>query len=138
VIEEKIELKFDQAKADRLGADEYGMKKYIMAILKIGPNRDMPQDVADALTVEHLKNIEKLANDGKLVLAGPFLDEGEFKGIYVFDVQTMEEAEVLASTDPAIIAGSLTMEFKPWYSSAALKEINDLHKTIAAKDPWSN
>lgn len=68
------------------------------------------------------------------MLAGPFLHDGELRGIYVFDVTTVEEAKALTETDPAIQAGSLVLELLPWYGSAALTEVNELHRVMAKKD----
>jgi uncharacterized protein YciI len=65
-----------------------------------------------------------------LIVAGPFLDGGDLKGVFVFDVRTVGEAKALVETDPAVIAGRLTMELHPWYGSAALLQINDLHKKV--------
>jgi uncharacterized protein YciI len=122
--------KYDSAYAERLGADDYGMKSYVMAFLKRGPNRDRDSSEAAALQRAHLENIGRLAEAGKLVLAGPFLDTGALRGIYLFDVPTVEEARALTATDPAIQAGSLVMELKPWYGSAALMEVNHLHRRL--------
>lgn len=124
---------FDSVKAANYGADEYGMKQYVMAFLRKGPNRPTDKAVADSLQKAHLDNISRMADEGKLVVAGPFLNDGDLRGIYIFNVATIEEAKQLTETDPAIVAGSLTMELIPWYSSAALIEINELHKTLAKK-----
>ena len=59
------------------------------------------------------------------------MDNDDLRGIYIFNVETIEEAEKLTKSDPAIQAGSLTMELKEWYGSAALMLVNDLHKKIA-------
>jgi uncharacterized protein YciI len=67
-----------------------------------------------------MDNIRRLTDEGKLVLAGPFMDDGEVRGIYIFDVKTVEEAKKLTETDPAIQAGSLIIDLHPWYGSAAL------------------
>ncbi len=124
---------FDEMLAKELQADDYGMSSYVLAFLKKGPNRPTnPQEGADLQTA-HLANIQRLTTEGKLLLAGPFLDEGEIRGIYIFDVATVEEARELTSTDPAIIAGSLVMELQPWYGSATLKKLNDLHKKVMKK-----
>jgi Uncharacterized protein conserved in bacteria len=101
-----------------------------MAFLKRGPVRNQDSITAANLQKAHLENIERLAEEGKLVLAGPFFDDGEIRGIYIFDVETIEEAQTLTQTDPAIKAGRLVMELHPWYGSAALKQINELHKTL--------
>lgn len=127
---ETTEIGYDSAFAERLGADDYGMKSYVMAFLKRGPNRDRDSSEAAALQRAHLENIGRLAEAGKLVLAGPFLDTGELRGIYLFAVPTVAEAEALTATDPAIQAGSLVMELKPWYGSAAILELNTLHRRL--------
>jgi uncharacterized protein YciI len=122
---------YDAKLANKYGADDYGMKKYVMAYLKRGPNRDQDSATRAQLQRAHLDNIGKMAEEGKLVLAGPFLDDGDIRGIYIFNVETVEEAEALTNTDPAIQAGSLVMELHPWYGSAAIMEINNLHKKIS-------
>lgn len=125
---------YDAQRAVKAGADDYGMKKYVMAFLYRGPNRDRSQEEANTLQRAHLDNITRLAQEGKLVMAGPFMDDGELRGIYIFNVDSVAEAETLTSTDPAIKAGSLRMELKPWYGSAALTELSEIHKSISKKD----
>ena len=124
---------FDAALAARLKADDNGMKTYVMALLKAGPNRNRPREEAQKLQAAHRANINRLAAAGKLVLAGPFADDGELRGIYVFDVATVAEAEALTKTDPAIQAGQLVMELHPWYATAGLMTIPELHSRIEKK-----
>lgn len=126
---------FDEQLAEELGADDYGMKQYVMAFLKAGPNQSMDSTRAANLQRAHLDNIGRLAEEGKLVLAGPFMDSGEMRGIYVFDVRTIEEARELTETDPAIEAGRLEMELRPWYGSAALMQVNEIHSKISKTNP---
>ncbi|MGK0389331.1 MAG: hypothetical protein ACI94Y_002071 [Maribacter sp.] len=102
-----------------------------MAFLKKGPNRDQSKEEANELLRAHMDNIGRLTDEGKLVLAGPFMDDGEVRGIYIFDVKTVEEAKKLTETDPAIQAGSLIMDLHPWYGSAALMQMNEIHKKVA-------
>lgn len=126
----------DSVLAVKLGADEYGMKNYVMALLKRGPRRWMIDSItASNLQKAHMANITRLADEGKLVVAGPFTDNTDLKGIYVFDVKTIEEAQKLCETDPAIKAGSLMMELHPWYGSAAILQIPAIHNKIAKKQP---
>lgn len=132
---ESAEQLYNKQLADELGADDYGMKQYIMAFLKAGPNRDMDSTRAAELQRAHLDNIRRMAENGDLILAGPFMDRGKFRGIYIFDVQTIEEAKKLTETDPAIQAGRLEMELHPWYGSAALMKVNEIHKTISRETP---
>jgi len=126
---------FDAGLAAELGADDYGMKRYVMAFLKAGHNRDRTPEEAQALQRAHLDNIRRMAEEGKLVLAGPFMDDGDIRGIYVFAVDSVEDAEALTATDPAVQAGSLVMELHPWYGSAALMKVGDIHARIARDSP---
>jgi uncharacterized protein len=131
ISEDLPQNNYDSLLAEKLGADEYGMRFYVMAFLKAGPNRDQDSTAKANLQRAHLDNISRLSDEGKLVVAGPFLDDGDIRGIYIFKVDSVEEAEALVKTDPAIKAGSLTMELQPWYGSAALQEINEIHKKVA-------
>lgn len=130
---------YDSALAARLGADAYGMHPYILALLRAGPNRNQDSAAAAALLRAHLANIGRMAREGTLVLAGPFLDGGErpgdLQGIYVFNVATVEEARALTATDPAIRAGRLVMELHPWYGSAALQALTPIHQRISRGAP---
>ncbi|NQT61504.1 MAG: hypothetical protein HQ556_00975 [Candidatus Marinimicrobia bacterium] len=125
---------YDSLKAMEYGADDYGMRKYVIAFLRKGPNRDLSPEKANELQAAHLKNIGAMADAGKLALAGPFYGSGELRGLYFFNVESLEEAEALTKSDPAIQAGSLKMELKEWYGSAALLAVGDIHKTLAKID----
>jgi uncharacterized protein len=125
---------FDAALAAKLGADEYGMKKYVFAFLKAGPTKIDDLAKRKELQTAHLKNIHRLAADGKLVVAGPFLDNQPIRGIYIFNVTTIEEAKQLVETDPSIQAGTLEMELHPWYGSAALMEVTRIHNMVERAD----
>jgi uncharacterized protein YciI len=124
---------YDAALAQKLGADQYGMKKYVMAFLKEGPTKITDAKAGQELQMAHLKNIMKLAAEGKLVVAGPFMDDQPIRGIFIFNVESIEEAQKLTATDPAIKAGTLVMELHPWYGSAALMQVVPIHKTLEKK-----
>ena len=125
---------FDSTTAVRWQADDYGMKQYILVFLKRGPNRSQDSLTSAKLQEAHLNNIGRLAKEGKLLLAGPMMTDEDIRGIYLFNVTTIQEAKALTETDPAIQAGSLIMEMHPWYGSAALMEIPILHIKGAKKD----
>ena len=131
MLGENTSLSYDSLRAAKLGADQYGMKKYVIAFLKKGPNRDLDDKRRNELQQAHMENIGRMAEAGKLVLAGPFFGDGELRGIYIFDTASIEEAQQLSNSDPAIKAGSLVMELKEWYGSAALMEVNEIHTSIA-------
>lgn len=124
---------FDAALAQKLGADDYGMRQYVMAFLKTGPTRITDKAELAKLQKAHLQNIERLAKEGKLAVAGPFTDDKEIEGIFVFNVKTIEEARALTETDPGIKAGVFVMELHPFYCSAALMEVAAMHEKIQKK-----
>ena len=125
------EVVFNQILAEEYGADDYGMKQYVMAFLKTGPNQDFSETEINEMQAAHMENIGKMADNGDLILAGPFTGDSILRGIYIFDVPTIEEAKILTESDPAIKAGSLEMELIQWYGSAALMAVPQLHEEIA-------
>lgn len=137
-VQETEEQGFDRELAQKYGADDYGMKKYVLAFLKRGPNQDLDSVKKMELQAAHLANITRMAEEGKLVLAGPFFGNDDLRGIYIFDVQSLQEAEDLTNSDPAIRAGSLVMELKEWYGSAALVGVNETHKSLMKKQIAEN
>jgi len=125
------EIVYDSIRAAKVGADRYGMKKYIMVLLKKGPNRNLSKQETLNVQTMHMANIRKLAEQDIMVLAGPFGGDGDLRGIFILDMDSIEEAEHLISFDPAIKEGTLVMELYEWYGSAAVMEINDIHNSIA-------
>src|SRR5262245_56888704 len=67
------------------------------------------------LQEEHQAHIMKMAETGKLLLAGPFLDDGDLRGMGIYRVESLEEAKAMADQDPAVKAGHLVREWHPWY-----------------------
>jgi uncharacterized protein YciI len=109
--------------AKRLGADDYGMKYYIFVILKTGSDVPEDKELRQQSFAGHMKNIKKMVEEGKLIVAGPMdANEKSYRGIFILDVKTTEEAQELLKTDPAIKEGFLDVELFKWYGSAALSE----------------
>lgn len=127
----ETENQYDSLKAAAVGADKYGMKTYVFAFLKRGPNPSKDSIEAIRLQSAHMANINRLADEGKLVLAGPFYGNDSLRGIYLFDTKSLDSAKAWTETDPAIQQGSLEMELKLWYGSAALMEVNKIHYEVA-------
>jgi uncharacterized protein YciI len=122
---------YDSALARKLGADEYGMKKYILIILKSGTNTGVSSEVRDSIFRGHLANIGRLASLGKLVIAGPLgNNDKSYRGIFIFNVSTITEARELLMTDPAVKAKLLDAELYEWYGSAAISEYLKVHEKI--------
>ncbi len=112
---------YNKALADSLGADDYGMKMYVLVILKTGPNTSEKKETIDSLFKGHMANMGKLVTAGKLIVAGPLKkNEKAYRGIFVLDVKTIEEANTLLETDPAVKGKLLEAELYQWYGSAAL------------------
>ena len=117
---------YDADLAKKLGADERGMKNYVVVILKAGPKYStLKGDERAEVFKGHFANINRLAKEGSLVVAGPFGDdEGDWAGLFVFNVDSIEAAKKLTETDPTIKAGVFVGEYHKWYGSAAMMEIS--------------
>ena len=125
---------YDEVLAQKVGADEYGMKKYVIAFLLRGDRvSEYTPEKRQEIQGAHMANIGKMAEMGKLVVAGPFFGNEDLRGLYIFDVQSIDEAKALTETDPAIQAGVLKMDLKEWYGSAALVMLNELYPKVTKK-----
>lgn len=95
----------------------YTMKRYVFMLLNSGEKRS--QDSIEAAKIQelHLAHLDSLATTGKLIVAGPFQDGGEHRGLLIFDVETVEEALELESKDPAVQSGRLKMEAFYWWGA---------------------
>jgi uncharacterized protein YciI len=98
---------------------KYEMKQYWFVMLVKGKDRDKITDTAvlRKLQAGHMDNIQRMADMGKLIVAGPFGDDGHWRGIFIFDVPTREEVERLLAEDPAIKAGRMDYEIHPWWTA---------------------
>jgi myo-inositol-1(or 4)-monophosphatase len=96
------------------------MMTYFMAFLYRGPIRIEDERESDALQRAHLANIHRLREEGKIILSGPFRDQADMRGLFLFKVETLEEAQALCASDPAIAAGALRAEVRPWYSAKGI------------------
>lgn len=114
---------YDSELAKKLGADDYGMKSYIFVMLKTGSNESTDKAYKDSCFTGHLANITRLVKENKLIVAGPLgKNENAYKGIFILNVTTFDEANELLKTDPAINAKFLEADLYNWYGSAALSE----------------
>jgi uncharacterized protein len=123
---------YDPELAKKLGADERGMRMYVLCILKTGPkDAEVTGDARKEIFAGHFANIGKLAEEGKLAVAGPFgKNDKAYRGLYIFNVTTIEEAEKLVMLDPAVKAGVFVPDLTLWYGSAGMMVVNDTHRRI--------
>jgi uncharacterized protein YciI len=124
---------YDAALAAAVGADERGMKAYVVVVLKTGPRRVPEGPERNEMFKGHFSNMKRLSADGKLALAGPFDGVDGWRGLYVFAVNDIEEARQLVATDPVVSQGEMVPEFHKYYGSAALMLVRDLHEKVARK-----
>lgn len=126
---------YDAALAEKLGADDLGMRPYVLAILKTGPQDSVitDKDERAALFAGHFSNMGKLAEEGKLVLAGPLGGEDGRRGLFILNTSDIDTAKEWVATDPTIEAGVFVVDYSKYYGSAALMQINEVHPTIQKK-----
>jgi uncharacterized protein YciI len=126
--------KYDKQLADSLGGDDYGMKQYVLVILKTGTARITDELVIDSLFRGHMQNISRLVGAGKLIVAGPLQkNDKTYRGIFILNVATIEDAKVLLESDPAVKANLLDSELYGWYGSAALPMYLKFHDKVEKK-----
>ena len=127
---------YNEPLAKALGADDYGMKAYVFCLLKTGSNTTASLEERQKLFEGHMANINRLAEEKKLVVAGPFMkNESGFRGLFILDVKDQTEAAELMAADPAIHSGVLAVEYYPWYGSAALPVYLESADKIWQKQP---
>jgi len=124
--------KFDSKLAQATGADDNGMRGYVLVILKTG-TRVPNGPERDEMFKGHFANMNRLATEGKLVQAGPLDGIDGWRGLFVFATPDIEEAKKLVATDPVVMKGEMVPEFHKYYGSAALMLMNDLHEKVSKK-----
>lgn len=72
--------------------------------------------------------MERLAKDGKLSVAGPFTDGGEWRGLFILAVDSIDEAKELVATDPVIKTGEMIAEYHTLFSTSSLMDVNAMHE----------
>ena len=127
---------FDPALARRLGADERGMRAYVLVILKTGPTPVTDAGRRKAMFAGHFANMDRLVKEGRLVMAGPFSsDPAGWRGLFLLAVDDLDEARRLTETDPVIVNGEMVAEYHRWYGSAGAMMLPELHERVAPKSP---
>ena len=133
------EANFDKKLADSLGADERGMKNYMLVILKTGPRDSVITDKKqrEELFKGHFSNMDEMEKSGKLKMAGPFATKNNlgYRGIFLLDVKSEAEAKSLLEKDPTVKNGIFEVEILPFYGSAAIPMHLKFHKKISAQTP---
>jgi uncharacterized protein YciI len=126
-------LQYDAALAKSLGGDERGMRSYVLVILKTGPNKVTDAAARKKMFEGHFANMERLAAEKKLVMAGPLDGTEGRRGIFIFATPDIEQAKGYVATDPVIVNGEMAAEYHKFYGSAGLMMVNDVHNQIRQK-----
>jgi uncharacterized protein YciI len=108
------EAKYDFASDTSVYSGE--MKRYWLVLLKRGPNRTQDSISAAKIQAGHMTNIDRLAKEGKIIMAGPMGSDGDLRGIFIMNCKDSAEVEQFVNTDTAVITGRLKMEYYPWWS----------------------
>jgi len=114
-IEEQLKKEGYQTFSYKEGDTTYLMQQYYMVFLKSGPERSQDSTEAAELQKKHLAHLERMAVEGYTSLTGPMGDDGDLRGIVVYNTATQEEADSLAKMDPMVEAGRLVVEIHPWW-----------------------
>lgn len=113
--------KYNDSLAKVYEADDYGMKSYYFVLLKTGSNTNTDKEFLGKCFSDHMKNINELVEEGKLIIAGPFeKNNDELRGIFIINASSVEEVNKLLINDTAIQEDVLTANIYRWYGSAAL------------------
>ena len=99
------------------GEEQQLMQQYFIVFLKKGEDRNQDSLTAAKLQQEHLAHLERMASEGYLSMAGPFGDDGDIRGIAVYNTPNLKMADSLARLDPMVVAGRLAIEIYPWWAA---------------------
>lgn len=122
---------YDPELARDFGADDYGMKRYVLVILKTGSQVIEDKALRDSLFAGHMQNISRLADEGKLIVAGPLsANESNYRGIFILDTDSFELANEWLQTDPVISEKVLDADLYKWYGAAALPSYLEVQEKI--------
>lgn len=124
---------FDEALAQRTGANENGMRSYVLVILKSSGTPLPKGEARDAMFRGHFANMKRLADAGLLAVAGPLDGVEGRRGIFVMAVPDIETAKQHVATDPVIVQGEMVAEYHRLLASAALMLVNEQHQRLAKK-----
>jgi uncharacterized protein YciI len=121
---------YDAELAARVGADDHGMRRYVLVILETGPTRVPDGPERDRMFAGHFANMQRLSAEGKLALAGPLDGVDGWRGLFVLAVEDIEEAKAIVATDPVIIQGEMVARYHGFYGSAALMLVAGEHQRV--------
>ncbi len=123
---------YDAELAKKLGGNDNGMKSYIFVMLRTGPNdKKYTGKERDEMFKGHFANIGRMADLGKLMVAGPFdKNDQNYRGLFIFSGTTEDEVRKLIEGDPTIKNGIFVTDIVQWFGSAAVSAIPEIHPKL--------
>ena len=115
IIANELKEKGYQTFTYKEGDTSYLMQQYYIVFLKSGDNRSQDSITSAKLQEQHLAHLGRMYNEGYTSLTGPMGDDGELRGIVIYNTPTQKEADSLARLDPMVMAGRLKVEVHPWW-----------------------
>jgi uncharacterized protein YciI len=118
-VREKLEREgyeiFDYV--DEASGDTVLMQQYFIVFLKSGKVKSSTEEERDSLQALHLAHLGRMYEEGYADISGPFGDDGEIRGLTIYNTPTLAIADSLAKLDPLVKAGRLEIEVHPWWAA---------------------
>jgi hypothetical protein len=126
---------YDAAKASAWGANDNGLRSYVLVLLKTGPKRMPDGPERDEMFKGHFANMKRMADAGMLVYADPLDGQQGLRGLYIFAMPDVESALREVATDPVVALGEMVPEAHRHFGSAALLAVNEWHPKLIKPKP---
>lgn len=126
---------YDAARAQAWGANDNGLRPYVLVLLKTGPKRMPDGPARDEVFKGHFANMTRLAKEGLLVYAGPLDGVDGLRGLFIFATADLAAARQAVDTDPVVASGEMVAELHKHFGSAALLAVNEWHPTLIKPKP---
>lgn len=126
---------YDAAKAQAWGANDQGLRSYVLVLLKTGPTPMAAGPARDEMFKGHFANMQRLAKEGLLVYAGPLDGKEGLRGLFIFATSDLDVARKAVDTDPVIVNGEMVAELHKHFGSAALLAVNEWHPKLIKPKP---
>lgn len=109
---------------------------YVFVYLKTGPSSatNTPAQKQEIFK-GHMANMNRLADERKLIIAGPYAKPADpsWRGLFLFDTPSIDEARKFVATDPGVVAGEFVAECISLRATARLREFYDIFRAEDAK-----
>lgn len=110
-------------------------RDYVFVFIKTGPATGLTPEAQREAFAGHFSNMERLADEGELLIAGPFMPPkpADHRGLFVIDEKTVDAGMVHAATDPTTVAGIFVLEGRVFTTDAPLTDLPRLEKEDEAR-----